>query len=133
MEYTEHHHHDKPDGEHTQQQYRRERQKAAEQRRHTLAAAKAVEDRVDVSHHRSKPAADLQPGLLQRRTRELARGKESGQGAHGDVHLRHVDDDHAKGEGLALRAQRIGTARIAAALSADVHAAQLAEQQAAVE
>ena len=56
---------------------------------------------------------------------------EAGQPADGKQSLADVDDDHAERESPALGAQRIGAAGVAAALRADVHAAQGAEQQAA--
>ncbi len=49
----------------------------------------------------------------------------------GDEGLAHVDQDHAEREAPALGAQRVGATGIAAALLADVDAAQAAHHEAA--
>ena len=65
--------------------------------------------------------------------RRYAGQRQGRQHAGREPALGDVDDDHAQRKRLALRAQRIGAAGIAAALFADVHALQAANQQRAHE
>ena len=64
--------------------------------------------------------------------RRLAQGQRPArQHAGGEPSLEHVDDEHREPDLHALRAQRIGRPRVAAAHGADVHAAEAADDQAA--
>ena len=84
-----------------------------------------------MADHDGRGAADGQPVAIDRGIDPDQRQTEPRQHADGQQRLADVDHDHAEREAPALRAQRVGAAGVAAALLADVHAAQPPDEQAA--
>jgi len=80
-----------------------------------------------VPDHRSGPAGHLQPGQARGGP---PHGRHPGDRDHG---LEYVDDHDAQREALAVGAQGVRAAGVAAALGTDVHADEPAQHQAAVD
>ena len=130
--YPDEQEHDEPAHEQRQQQAQFQRRNHADHGRRALAAAKArttPDRRVPRSRRSRTPAVSHSRGRLRDRCRRRAAPPSAATTppqAFGDV-----DEQHQKSEQLALRAQGVGGARIAAAHAANIDAAQPAQNQAA--
>ena len=90
-----------------------------------------VVDGPDVPEHGRGSTTKRQPFTRNQRVGGYERYLESGYDPGADIALADVDDNHAQGKAETLRAERIGSAGIAAAAFADIDLADFAHHHAA--